>query len=832
MRPATTAWAAAASSAGTLPASVDLVIVALVGSALLLAVAALFAMLLFSRRRLDQDVRRVVLALEELRSGRGRPRLELDAPSPLIVVADSVQRLAQDLHARSGEANHVQEQLRAVLETFRDSAVIATDVDGDVRRFDGAATAMLGWTEDDIVARPVSQLFAEGEYERFLPKLARRTLREAGLHDRALLRRKDGTTFPADLTVRMMHGASGDPVGFLVVARDLTRRTRMEAELRASEARYRGLVEGMTDGVLIVRDGRIAYANPAFAALCEQTADALVGTPLRDRLATRDVLLVEERLSLAQRRTEPQQVMRCALLGADRLTLAEVRLHASGIDHADGPAVLVLVHDETAARRVEAELRRNESQLDAVLEATSDGMLVLVDGTEGPHAQMTNRAFVEMTGLQQRELLGQTLVAVRAALRRRGGGCAAIADFLDSGATPSDGAIVQLPGPREVSLDLTPLRDQEGRTIGRVLACRDLTAQRESQRKLQQHADQVQLGKVMLEQAYRKLDTANHELKTKTTELNAVNRELRTLDEMKSNLLGNVSHELQTPLVSIRGYTEMILKRRLGPVTEEQRKGLTLSLKNIDRLISMIDNILAFARSEPERPPLVLMRFEFAPLVHEAIELLADRAAEQRVTIDASFEDEQVEIYADRDGILQVLINLLSNAVKFNRPGGRVDVRATGGARGFVAVEVSDTGIGIPPEHVEHIFERNYQVRDAAGQQTAGSGIGLAIVRDILRLHGCRIRVVSRPEAGSRFTFTLPLASDGAEEREDAAPAPPTAAPEATEPSDGEARGARAENSDREPVPPPERSWGTGVEPSRPDPDNDPKPRFRIIRRP
>jgi signal transduction histidine kinase len=114
-------------------------------------------------------------------------------------------------------------------------------------------------------------------------------------------------------------------------------------------------------------------------------------------------------------------------------------------------------------------------------------------------------------------------------------------------------------------------------------------------------------------------------------------------------------------------------------------------------------------------------------------------------------------VRADRGKISQVFINLLTNAIKFNREGGRVGVRVTGGEPGTLNVEVRDTGIGIPAEELDKIFERFYQVDSSPHRRAEGTGIGLSIVRDILALHGCSIRVESREGEGSRFLFTLPL---------------------------------------------------------------------------
>src|SRR4029450_7144872 len=136
-------------------------------------------------------------------------------------------------------------------------------------------------------------------------------------------------------------------------------------------------------------------------------------------------------------------------------------------------------------------------------------------------------------------------------------------------------------------------------------------------------------------------------LSGRSFEIEKANQELRTLDEMKSNLLANVSHELQTPLVSIKGYTEMILKGRLGTVTEEQKKGLEVSLRNIDRLIGMINNLLNFSRLEKDMAGMVITNFPLPALVDEAIDLVRESAASRRVTLSSRYLTHAAQEKAD-----------------------------------------------------------------------------------------------------------------------------------------------------------------------------------------
>jgi len=646
-------------------------------------------------------------------------------------------------------------------------------------------------------------LFEEQAYKDLLPKLARRAVRTEGITVRSTLARRDGSPLEAEVSVRLLVGAESRPLGFMMVVRDVTAQMRTETELRESEQRYRGLIEGLSEGLLIVREGTVVYANAAAARLCGQDAESLVGAAWRDRVSTQDVLRVEEVLGAVERGEGGGSEATCTLIAANGAFRAEVSLRAREVDFEGRPAVLLMLRDQTSTRRTEGELRRNEARLDAVLEGTSDGVLVLSGDGIGGQVQMTNRAFTEMFGLATEEVLGASKDRLLTLLRNRGHGAASVADYIAGNQTVVPGDMLKLQGDpvRELQVSMTALTGHAGEDLGRVLTCRDLSEQRRSERELLRQAEELRRSKVELEHSYRRLNEVNEQLGSRGDELDRLNQELRRLDRMKSDLLGNVSHELQTPLVSIRGYTEMILKERLGPISEEQRKGLSLSLKNIDRLISMIDNLLAFTRTDPGLRELKLSRFPLVPLVEEAAELLRENAAAKRIELALSIENPELSIEADRDKILQVLLNLLTNAIKFSRVGSKVEVAAGTGRTGFAEVRVVDEGVGIPEDALGRIFDRYYRVERPDEPAEEGSGLGLAIVRDILRVHGCTIHVRSDEGKGTEFAFTLPLAEEQSEppSGDDAGGEEPPREPDpgdTTDPAERKLRIIRRFNSD------------------------------------
>lgn len=764
----------------------------------LVVVAALLA-----RRRLAREVREIVAALEELRTGEGRLAPLVHRASPLGLVADAVSRLGHDVRQRLDEAQAAGERWRALGDAAAQAAIVTTDADGDIQSFSAGAEELFGWQAAEVVSRPAAVLFESDAYRDLLPKLGRKSLRVRGVATRTRLLHRDGSPIEAALSVRLRTGEEGDSRGFVMIMQDVSEQVQLERRLTVAEERYRALVEGLGEGVLIVERGRIVDANAAAAAVLDRSQRELLGQALRDHVSTRDVIVVEERLAAIELGEAPGDELQCELVGPDGRPRATVRLLLRQREHEGRAAVLVLLQDRTPERRVEAELRRNEGRLDAVLEATSDGVLVVADAPEGGIVQICNRSFAELFDLRLYEVLGRREGELLDELRQRGETAAEVAAVIETAraiaAARRETVTVEGPPLRELLVTVAPLTDAAGRSLGRVVACRDLTEQRASERGLLARAEELREAKAELELVAEQLRTANDELRSRGEELDRLNRELKRLDEMKSNLLGNVSHELQTPLVSIRGYTEMTLKERLGPITEEQRYGLGLSLKNIDRLIAMIDNLVNFTRQEQEVGPLELSRFPLLPLIEEAGDMLRGLLDERDVELRVDVPRGETPIEADRDKILQVFVNLLSNAIKFNRQGGRIDLVVRPGQPGFLSVSLRDTGIGIPEQELPLVFDRHYRVRRNAESEQKGSGIGLTIVRDVLRKHGCTIRVESVEGEGTEFTFTLPQ-------------------PEASDRSRPRAGGAD----------PPAPHPGNGDDEAPQDPGRE--PRFRVIR--
>jgi len=229
--------------------------------------------------------------------------------------------------------------------------------------------------------------------------------------------------------------------------------------------------------------------------------------------------------------------------------------------------------------------------------------------------------------------------------------------------------------------------------------------------------------------------------------------ERKEIERMKSDFVSTVSHELRTPLTSLRGFVELMLKREYSP--EKRRHFLEVMHRETERLANLVTDVLDLQRIESGRQ---VFRFEpvsLAEVVHNAADLFAGAGAGH--TIEAEIPDDIPLVFADPEMVRQVISNLVSNALKYSPEGGSVRVGART-ERGEVLVWVSDEGIGIAPELLCKIFSRFYRVDNTETRQIGGTGLGLALVKDIVEAHGGRVWAESAPQKGSTFYFTLRFA--------------------------------------------------------------------------
>ena len=232
-------------------------------------------------------------------------------------------------------------------------------------------------------------------------------------------------------------------------------------------------------------------------------------------------------------------------------------------------------------------------------------------------------------------------------------------------------------------------------------------------------------------------------------------RQLEVASQHKSEFLANMSHELRTPLNAIIGFSEVLNERMFGELNDKQAEYSKDIHASGTHLLSLINDILDLSKVEAGRMELELSDFNLPAAIDSALTLVRERATRRGIALGSSIHDGIGGMTGDERKIRQVLLNLLSNAIKFTPEGGRIDVAAVPND-GSVEVSVRDTGVGIAPEDHEAVFEEFRQVGASAAKQE-GTGLGLALARKFIELHGGKIWVTSQVGAGSTFTFTLPF---------------------------------------------------------------------------
>jgi two-component system, NarL family, sensor histidine kinase BarA len=275
------------------------------------------------------------------------------------------------------------------------------------------------------------------------------------------------------------------------------------------------------------------------------------------------------------------------------------------------------------------------------------------------------------------------------------------------------------------------------------------------------HASARDMAATMHEQA---MSLTFAELTEHNNRLQRAVARLEELDRLKSNFLATMSHELRTPLTSVIGYAEMMAEGLAGPITQEQRDYLATILSKADQLLGMITSVLDVAAIETGPLALDRSRLSLAEIVASEIATFTSQAGKRGIAIQLEARGDSI-VVGDKKKIRQVVSNLISNAVKFTPDRGHVGVAVRPGPLSpqetddatAIQLVVSDSGIGIPRDHIAKIFEPFFQVDSSSTRAFGGTGLGLTLAKAYVEAHGGRIWVDTAPGQGSTFVATFPL---------------------------------------------------------------------------
>ncbi len=646
-------------------------------------------------------------------------------------------------------------------------AVFITDTNGTITYANPGFEKVYGFSQAESVGQNPriikSGLMTKENYEQFWGTL----LSKQTISGEIVNKNKDGHLVFIEGTNSPILDENKNILGFLAVHHDITERKRVEEVLRASEDRFRSILENIEDGYYEVDTaGNLTFLNPALARLFGRSANEMIGMNNRQFMPPEQAKTVFQTYNRVFQTGIPEQAFNWDVVRPDG-TLRSVESSVSLIKTADGSITGFrgTVRDITDRKKAEETLQRRNEYLFATAEigrlvtSTLDmptlfsrtvnlvrdrfgfyhaGIFVTEEtGFKAILQAATGEAGAEM--LQQKHSLQVGSKSVVGGVTESGR--AVIVN--DTAASESHKFNPLLPETRaEAAL---PLR-VGSRTIGALdIQSTQVNAFSEDDiAVLQSLADQIAIA----------IDNArSYELSMQAV------KEMREADRLKSQFLANMSHELRTPLNSIIGFSRVILKGIDGATTDLQQQDLLAIHNSGQHLLGLINDILDLSRIEAGKMELTFDEVNLTELISSVMSTITGLVKDKTITLHRDLPADLPTVRADAMRVRQVLLNLLSNAAKFTDEGSitvHASVKDSPSGHPEITVKVTDTGPGIAPEDQKKLFQAFSQVDASPTRKSGGSGLGLSISSHLVQMHGGRIGVESAPGQGSTFYFTLP----------------------------------------------------------------------------
>jgi PAS domain S-box-containing protein len=634
-------------------------------------------------------------------------------------------------------------KLAAIVSSSND-AIIGKTIDGVIESWNAAAELMFGYSADEIIGRSLQGLFPPDRTADITGRLAAVRRGERVAHLETVGRHRSGGRIHLSVTISPIRDDAGTVTGLSTIARDISRRKMIEAELREHDRRNRVLLESLSEGVLLYNAaGAIVVGNTAARHILGRFLGSLDLTA-EQTAAILDTIAIAADGTRVPRAHLPAEIARTngvpvldvvvglrdpAAAPADTVWLLvnaqPIRAETGEID-----GVVVSLLDITTRKKAEEELRESERHFRRTFDESPIGAaMVALDG----RFLRVNAELCRITGYDAETLLGLGIADIT------------LPDDRDLDAEPArqliagDISYYQIDkrcrrrdgSPIWLHFSVRMIRDSEGHPGTLLPMIEDIT-----ERKL----------------AEERLARSEAEARAAKTTADLANR-------AKSEFLATTSHELRSPLNAILGFAEILTLEMFGPLGSERYLGYARDIHHAGQLLlSVIDDLLDLAKIEAGKLELHEEQISLETTIGTALRLVQSRAQDHGLTLITELAPNLPQLWADGRLIVQMTVNLLSNAIKFTPAGGGVTVTAalaTGDAGGLV-LSVSDTGIGIAPEDLPKVLTPFEQVDNHLTRTQSGTGLGLPLVKSLIELHDGRFEIVSAPETGTTVRLTFP----------------------------------------------------------------------------
>jgi PAS domain S-box-containing protein len=662
----------------------------------------------------------------------------------LLGIDDVTERLESRAALKASEL-----RFRRLFEAAQDGILLLDPISRKITDANPFMAQLLGYTREEFLGKELWQIgLLEDEQAG---QAAFRELQNSGYirYDDLPLQTKDGRAVEVEFVSNLYYEDGHQVIQCNI--RDITERKQAEAALRESEERFRRLLETLPVAAYTCdAEGLITYFN-------ERAVEAWGRTPkLNDpverfcgsyRLYSSDGAQIPHGqcwMALAIKENKVYEAREIVIERPDgsRLTvLAHVSPFYSEAGKLLGAVNIVV--DITDRKQAEAVM----AQMAAIVESSDDA---IVSKDLNGIITSWNKGAQKLFGYTAEEVIGKSITILIPPDReneesyildriRRG----EVVDHYETVRRHKDGSEI------DVSLTVSPVRDKTGKVIGASKISRDISERKRTEIEREEMLLKETAARAEAESARAEAEAANHS---------------------KDEFLAVVSHELRSPLNAILGYNQLL--REITPDAARLKSSCDVIERNAKTQLQLIEDLLDSARIASGKLRLELRPLDINPVIADALDMMRPAAEAKGVRLlwaaeeDGSGREESAPpnpqsaiVRGDAARVQQIIWNLLSNAIKFTPSGGRVELRAER-AEGHVRIIVSDTGSGIPPEFLPYVFDRFRQADPSGSQRYGGLGLGLALVKHLIELHGGKVEAASEGAGhGSTFILTLPLAT-------------------------------------------------------------------------
>jgi len=648
------------------------------------------------------------------------------------------------------ELKEQQQWLSTILKSIGD-AVIATDEEGRVTFMNSVAEALTGWKQEEAVNRILTDVFCVID-----EKTGKGVVNPVGevvekgipgeLTDQAVLKAKNGKEIHIENNMAPIRDDQDGINGAVLIFRDITRRKKVEAEIRDLKDFNENIVQNMTEGIILEDDnGIITFVNPAASLFLGYKSDELIGMHWKEIIPTDQQVIVENANTLRRGgKSSRYEVEMLAKSGRRVPVLVSGNSLGSGGLFAGSLAVF---RDITQFKQAENEIEKRQKYLESVLHHTPDAIVTLDAESRitewNPGAEL-------VFGYSRDEVLGNN-----------------IHDLIAGPEVREEALILSekiYAGEKIQQMETIRYR-KDGSPVNVIMAASPIHVGNEKHGVVAVYTDITDQKRVEeeLKQANEVTEEMNKELKLAIERANVLAVESELANATKSEFLANMSHEIRTPMNGIIGMTELTLDTELD---SEQKDYLNAIQNSADLLMTVINDILDFSKIEAGRLDIEHIDFRLRKCIDETMQHFDPRAKNKGLELMTIVSPDIPDgVVGDPVRLRQIIINLVNNAIKFTDEGGIIlEVVTEDETENDIVLHfsVSDSGIGIPEEKQEEIFLAFTQVDGSTTRQYGGTGLGLTICTKLVSMMGGRMWLESLSKAnknenggGSIFHFTL-----------------------------------------------------------------------------